>query len=259
MANENENSRYSYGWRPDLPDMRDLRYSAPLEVLQNLPARLDLRAQCPPIVDQGRLGSCTGNAIASSFYFSELKQQINNAFQPSRLFIYYNERKIEATIPWDCGASIRDGFKSINKDGVCSEELWTYDIHRFAEQPPAECYEQAQDHQTLAYRSLQQTLSELKGCLYEGYPFVFGFTVYDSFESDEVANTGRVPLPGYDEEVKGGHAVMAVGYDDSSQSFVVQNSWGEGWGDHGFFYMPYAYIGDISLARDFWTMRTVEG
>ena len=111
----------------------------------------------------------------------------------------------------------------------------------------------------VSYSRLVQTLSQMKGCLASGYPFVFGFTVYDSFEGDHVAKTGVVPMPGSGESVLGGHAVMAVGYDDNDQRFIVRNSWGTGWGMHGYFAMPYSYLTDRSLASDFWTIRLVTG
>jgi len=99
-------------------------------------------------------------------------------------------------------------------------------------------------------------ISTLKGCLASGYPFVFGFTVYQSFESAQVAKTGIVPMPAPHEAVVGGHAVLAVGYDDASQQFIVRNSWGDGWGIKGYFMMPYGYLTDTSLSDDFWTVQT---
>jgi C1A family cysteine protease len=98
----------------------------------------------------------------------------------------------------------------------------------------------------------------MKGCLASGYPFVFGFTVYDSFESQQVANTGIVPMPASGESVVGGHAVMAVGYDDSQHRFIVRNSWGSGWGMQGYFTIPYAYLTEANLSSDFWTIRLVQ-
>jgi C1A family cysteine protease len=95
----------------------------------------------------------------------------------------------------------------------------------------------------------------MKACLASGYPFIFGFTVYDSFESDAVAKTGIVPMPSKTELVLGGHAVMAVGYDDSKKWFIVRNSWGEDWGDKGYFYIPYDYLTNKNLASDFWTIK----
>ena len=105
--------------------------------------------------------------------------------------------------------------------------------------------------------SIDQNLADMKGCLASGYPFVFGFTVYDSFESQQVAQSGVLSMPAAGEAVAGGHAVLAVGYDDSKSMFIIRNSWGSGWGLAGYFYMPYAYLLDNNLSDDFWTIRTV--
>jgi C1A family cysteine protease len=248
-----------YGWVPDLPDSRDHLYTAPQEVLTILPSKVDLRPQCPPVLDQGHLGSCTANAIGNAHRFDQIKQRINPDFLPSRLFIYYNERNIEGTVDSDSGAMIRDGIKTIAKQGVCPEELWPYDVLKFTKKPSAKAYQEALKHQAISYQRLLQTLSQMKGCLAAGYPFVFGFTVYESFESQTVAKTGKVPLPSPSESSVGGHAVMAVGYNDASQSFIVMNSWSTKWGDKGFCYIPYSYLTDTDLAADFWTIRIIEG
>ena len=105
---------------------------------------------------------------------------------------------------------------------------------------------------------MTQNAAQLKSCLASGYPFVFGFTVYESFESQAVAKTGVVPMPAHTEKVLGGHAVLSVGYDDASQRFIVMNSWSAAWGQKGFFTIPYAYLTDRGLASDFWTISTVE-
>jgi C1A family cysteine protease len=98
----------------------------------------------------------------------------------------------------------------------------------------------------------------MRSCLAEGFPFVFGFTVYASFESAKVANTGVVPMPVLAEKVLGGHAVLAVGYNDKQKRFLVRNSWGTGWGMSGYFTIPYAYLTDSNLADDMWTIRDEE-
>jgi C1A family cysteine protease len=118
-----------YGWVPDLPDARDHMYAAPQRVLATLPSQVDLRPQCPPVVDQGALGSCTANAIANAHLFNQRKQMAAQSFLPSRLFIYYNERVMEGTVNSDSGAMIRDGIKSIAKQGVCPETQWPYIRH----------------------------------------------------------------------------------------------------------------------------------
>ena len=231
-------------------------YSAPEEVLAALPKKVDLKSKLPKVYDQGHLGSCTANAIGAAFEFDEMQSGAAD-FMPSRLFIYYNERAIEGTVDSDSGAMIRDGIKSVASDGVCPEPEWPYDVARFTRKPSAKCYQDARLDRAVSYQRLIQDLNQMKGCLASGYPFVFGFTVYESFESPGVARTGHAPMPRVGERAVGGHAVMAVGYDEAKQWFVVRNSWGTVWGIKGYFTMPYAYLLQPGLSQDFWTIRLV--
>ena len=247
-----------YGWNRDLPDGRDFMYAAPIEVIKALPKTVDMRPQCPDVYDQGQLGSCTANAIGGALEFDQMKQKEPNPFTPSRLFIYYNERAIEGTVGSDSGAQIRDGVKSVNQLGAPPETDWPYVIAKFTNKPPKKAYTDALHNQAILYQRLTPTLSQLKGCLASGYPFVFGFTVYESFESAAVAKSGKVPMPRAGEQQLGGHAVLAVGYQESNQTFIVRNSWGTGWGMKGYFTMPYPYLLQPTLASDFWTIRSVE-
>ena len=247
-----------YGWKEDRKDARDYKFKVPRAVLKALPTVADLRSKCSAVVDQGPLGSCTGNAVSSLHHFMQMKQQAPIIFAPSRLFVYYNARVLEGTASWDSGCEIRDGMKAIAKKGVCRETHWPYVISRFATKPKALCYTLGMKHQAITYYRVTQTLAQLKGCLAAGYPFVFGFLVYESFESDEVTNNGVVPLPDPSEELLGGHAVMAVGYEESSKRFLVRNSWGADWGLGGYFTMPYAYLANPSLSSDIWTVRLIE-
>lgn len=238
-----------YTWKPDLPDHRDYSFSSPN--LGGIPQHVDLRPHCPPVVDQGQLGSCTANALAGAMGY------IHAAATPfSRLFIYYNERAIEHHITSDSGAMIRDGIKTLAKKGVCAEAEWPYNIAQFKKKPSAKCFTDAQANRIATYSRLS-TLNDMLQCLADGYPFVFGFTVYESFESQEVASTGVMNLPAANEQPLGGHAVMAVGYDMASQRLIVRNSWGTGWGldGSGYFTMPFAYVTNRGLSDDFWTVR----
>jgi C1A family cysteine protease len=257
-----------YGWRPDLPDHRDFTYSAPPQFTKkNLGSSVDLRKVWrAPCYDQGNLGSCTGNAIAGAIEFALAKKKAG-VFTPSRLFIYYNERVIEGTVDSDAGAQIRDGMKSVAGVGYCGEtapppskcpanSLWPYDISKFKDKPPAPSYQCAANHKVDSYYSVTQNLADMKGCLAEGFPFVFGFTVYESFE--QMAAPWVVPMPQQGETVVGGHAVLAMGYDDKEEVFLIRNSWGPKWGIKGYFYMPYAYLLDDNLSDDLWTVRLAE-
>jgi len=249
---------HRYGWQRDLPDQRDHVYSAPHPPLTELPEKVDLRAQCPPVYDQGKLGSCTANALAGAYAFAQQAQGLP-AFVPSRLFIYYNERSLEGTVTSDSGAQLRDGIKTLNKQGVCPEPLWPYVLPRFTAKPSPAAYQAAARHQLLSYQRVLPTLTQLRGCLAEGRPFALGFAVYESFESPAVAKTGQAPLPGPSERALGGHAVLCVGYSNANQRFLLRNSWGPSWGQQGYFTLPYAYLLDPNLSADFWTMELVEG
>jgi len=246
----------NYGWVPDLPDHRDLSYSAPAQFLMALPTSVDLTSKCPHVYDQGQLGSCTGNAIAGAIQFEQMKQKLKS-FTPSRLFIYYNERVKEHTVASDSGAQIRDGMKVVAKLGAPPETDWPYDINQFADKPPASAFTDAAKNKVTSYQRVTRSLSQFKGCLASGYPFVFGFTVYDGFESTTVAQTGHASMPQANEQVVGGHAVLAVGYDDQNQWFIVRNSWGTTWGMDGYFTLPYQYLLETNLSDDFWTVRLV--
>jgi C1A family cysteine protease len=245
-----------YGWVPDVPDQRDLLYSAVRPAPVTLPPRIDLRPMCSPVENQGDLGSCTGNALAGAIEFLERKDHAVFV-DASRLFIYYNERALEGTIKSDSGAMIRDGIKTLKNQGVCSETLWPYIVTKFAIKPSAACYKEALNCQITSYHRIL-TLDEMRACLADGFPFVFGFTVYESFESQEVERTGVVQMPRPNERSLGGHAVLAVGYNEAQKRFIVRNSWGTDWGQKGYFSIPYEYLASRNLADDFWTIRRGE-
>ena len=224
-----------------------------------MPPSVDLRANFPPVYDQGQLGSCTGNAIAGALQFERLKQSSGPTFTPSRLFIYYNERVIEGTVDTDAGAKIRDGIKSVAKQGVCSETtvaLRHRQVHDEAVAQPA--YNDAAKHTAISYSRVARTLTQMKGCLAAGFPFVFGFTVYESFESAAVAKTGKVPMPKPSEAVRrrprgaGGRLRRRA---SSASSCATPGA--PSWGQKGYFTMPYAYLTEPNLSDDFWTIRLV--
>jgi len=246
-----------FGWVRDVPDQRDLLYAAPPEVAAALPRQIDLRQGFTPCYDQGRLGSCTANAIAGALQFLEAKEGAAAPLMPSRLFIYYNERVLEGTVDADGGAQIRDGIKTVVKQGFCPEAEWPYDIARFALRPSDACYTDAARERVSQYLRLDPALVPLLTCLATGYPFLFGFSVYESFETAAVAATGVAHLPGPGERLVGGHAVVAAGYDMDAARFLIRNSWGSAWGSNGYFTLPFQYLTDPMLAADFWTIREV--
>jgi C1A family cysteine protease len=236
--------------------MRD--YMLAIAPAKTLPESVSLRAQMPPVYDQGQLGSCTANSIGAILELNERKQQEKDAATPSRLFIYYNERVMEGTVSEDAGAEIRDGIKSVAQLGAPPETSWPYDITKFSKKPTAKVYSQAKKHLALRYARVLQDTIPLQTVLAGGEAISFGFTVYSSFETD-VGSDGIVPMPKPDEKVLGGHAVVAIGYQQIKGQlyFECRNSWGTGWGDKGHFWMPSSYITSSSLASDFWVVSQV--
>lgn len=248
--------RRKYGWIKDKEDSRDFLFEKIQKPIP-LPKKIDLRKNCSPVEDQGQLGSCTANALAGSLEFLEIKDGMK-LIDLSRLFIYYNERAIEGTVDFDSGAELRDGIKSLVKLGVCPEKEWKYDISKFKMKPNGKAFAEAAQHKIISYYRIQN-LNEMKNCLANRHPFVFGFIVFESFESEEVAATGKVNMPQPNEQMIGGHAVVAVGYDDSEKRFIVRNSWGSKWGMNGYFTIPYEYLADKNLASDMWMILKEDG
>jgi C1A family cysteine protease len=245
------NAKRRYDWQPDTPDKRDYVF-ADYPMLDHVPPLVDLRHGCSAVEDQGHLGACTGKAWTGEMEFIHRTQGVPDEL--SALFVYYNERWLEDTVADDSGAEIRTGAKAIAKWGVCRASLCPYVISRYARKPSAAAYTDGLLHTISSYWRID-TLEEMRACLAEGFPFVFGFSVYESFESHAVAQTGIVPMPGPHERMLGGHAVVAVGYSDYHQAFFVRNSWGKAWGINGYCMMPYAYLTDRDLSDDFWTVR----
>lgn len=261
--------KHFYGWRPEPKDHRDRRYTAPYTLLlAPLPKAVDLRPQMPAVWNQGQLGSCTGHGITACDMFLAASQWMAKnpgkawadayaaVVMRSRLGLYYLERAMEGTINSDAGGMIRDGIKCLVNQGCGSEKLWPYDITKFTQKPSAVWFKDGLNNQLLTYTKIADgSLMNMKACLAEGFPFVFGFTVYESFESPAVEKTGIMPIPERTERALGGHCVAAVGYDDASQRLLVRNSWGTDWGMAGYFTMPYAVTPDCT---DCWTLRSEE-
>jgi C1A family cysteine protease len=245
----------SYKLLRDLWNINDIFYYVPNKILfSELPASVDLRAQCPPVRDQGQIGACTAFATTGMLGYDRIRQKLD-LFPYSELFLYYNTREKEGHQNSDAGASIRDTIKCALKQGVCHEELWPYNEDHVLMPPAQGCYQDALLHRAVVYKRVPQNLIHMKAVLAGGYPFVIGISVYESFESEEVAKTGIVPMPKPGEKLLGGHAFMCCGYDSSD--FIGQNSWGE-WGDHGYFRIPADYLLHPYLSGDSWTIQQVD-
>ncbi|HEY1835848.1 MAG TPA: C1 family peptidase [Candidatus Saccharimonadales bacterium] len=264
MAQNVTAKNHGLGWLPDLPDQRDVIFdgkAALAKVAAPVPKQVDLRAKCPPVYNQGALGSCTANALAAAFDFDRHAEG-DPFMTPSRLFIYWNERELEGTTGSDAGARIRDGVKVLKKIGTPPETDWPYDIAEFTDKPNAKSFADARKNEALTYQRivtpLGQPTHDMLACLASGYPFVSGITLYESFESPTATKTGVIPMPGKSESVLGGHAIVVVGFEQAKQRFICRNSWGKTWGDKGYFYLPFAYLTSRGLASDMWVIKTVE-
>ena len=216
-------------------------------------AKVDLRSKIKIMYDQGNIGSCTANALCYAYVFGA------PTFSPSRLFLYYNERVLDGgdyTI--DDGSTLSQGINALETYGVCKESSWAYITNNIAVKPSKEAYIEGLKNEVLMASRVLQTMDSMKGCLIAGYPFVVGFEVYSSFESSKVSATGMVPMPNtVTEPLLGGHACICLGYDDSKKVWIMQNSWGTGWGDKGYFYLPYAYLTSSELAGDIWRILKI--
>lgn len=214
---------------------------------------IDLRTNVnmPPVYDQGNIGSCTANALVAIFQFDE------PTFYGSRLFLYYNERKIENHIPKDSGASLSSGIMALQVFGLCSDTTWPYDETKFAVNPPVSAYKEALRNRALQVKNIKQDATSMKRYLSLGLPFVVGIAVFEEFESDAVAKTGYVPMPTKESQFLGGHAVVCCGYTENNY-WIMRNSWGENWGVKGYFYLPFDYLLVRSLSSDLWGIQVVQ-
>ena len=244
-----------YGLKgPDKIDRRDFQLSFSRKL--TLPASYSIRTNCPPIMDQGQLSSCVANACVGAMEFNE--EGTSNYLELSRLMLYYLARVVDGDVHEDDGTNLRTAISCLANQGTCEEYLWPYITDDFADEPTPACYSDALNRRILAYHRIV-SMFDMKACLASGKPFVLGIPVYESFEDDNVAKTGTVPMPSFVEEIFGYHAVYCCGFDDRTQRFTCANSWGISWGDKGFFTLPYAYIEDYVVpegAGDCWTITS---
>jgi C1A family cysteine protease len=276
--------KFGMGWLPDYPDFRDyteehedvnkiLTPTGLIKAAKSLPAAVDLRQWCSPIEDQGSIGSCTAHAGVGIVEYYE-KKAFGKYIDASRLFLYKVTRNLSH---WtgDTGAFLRTTMGALVLFGAPPEEYWPYKIADFDKEPTAFCYAFAQSYQAIKYyrhdppgTAKDVLLNRIKKYLAAGHPSIFGFTVYSSI--GQAGKTGKIPYPCKGEKIEGGHAIIAIGYDDkikiknsgscgkeTTGALLIRNSWGTGWGDGGYGWLPYEYVLK-GLAEDFWSMLKKE-
>jgi C1A family cysteine protease len=234
-------------------DSAQLAVGAPyLSAGNTLATAMDLRANCAPVYNQGQLGACTGFAAAKGMLEFLLRKKTGNAPSMAALYLYYYERSAEHTIGRDAGAQIVDSAFVLRSRGCATEVNCPYNIDTFENAPNANSEAEA-PHYRVSTTSHLHTIADMINCLCEGYVFIGGIDIFESFESDAVAASGIVPMPQPGEKLMGGHAVCFVGFDMKRGAFLVRNSWGADWGLDGYFWLPFQFV--TSYGSDFWTAR----
>lgn len=250
-------TKYAGGWRPDAPDYRDDLFLAEAVAL---PPQFSLVDKMPPIDDQNGYGACVAHSTEAALRYEHNKQGLGD-IQFSRAFIYYMARTIDGDPSSDSGTSNRAGAKSVARYGACPEAEWAYTESHIYMRPAAQQMSDARMDRVLRYQRVSRNLNNMKQAIFR-FPMIYGISVYESFETDEVTNTGIIPMPTRRrEQLLGGHSMLAVGWDDSKQWFIVRNSWGVNWGSrelpgHGF--LPYQYLMNRGLSADFWILTLAQ-
>lgn len=264
------------GWHRDLPDIRDRTAESEsihkilgqcnrlkAVVKKKLPKKVDLRQWCSPIENQGSIGSCTAHAGVGLMEYYERRTSGKHT-EVSRLFLYKVTRQLLG-FKGDEGAYLRSTMKAMVLFGVPPEKYWPYRVDKFNDEPDNFCFSFAQNYQAIKYyrldppgRSPADVLAEVKKNLAAELPSMFGFSVYNSMPALG-EGTGNIPYPGRGDSLDGGHAVVAVGYDDDKKigadtgALLIRNSWGTQWGEAGYGWLPYKYV-LTGLADDFWAL-----
>ncbi|MDZ4761986.1 MAG: C1 family peptidase [Alphaproteobacteria bacterium] len=223
----------------------------------SLPDRVDMRAYCSPVEDQLKTNSCTANAIVGALEYHQRKAG-RGVTDLSRLFVYFNARKLADTQLMDCGSHIHHVMAAMLAYGACEERIWPFDEENVTALPGQEVYENAAKHEAFQYARSPLGQSAMQAVA-AGLPVVFGTYIPGSYY-EEAAKTGIMPGPkGRAEPQAGGHAMLIVGYDQPGRYWIVRNSWGSGWAERGYFKLPFDTLTTFSSPEHFWTVGDIEG
>lgn len=245
-------SRLGWKGRPPFPDPRDADHAYRRRFPKVYVPKVK-NLICAPVADQGDLGACVYFAIVAHLAATAVEND-QMPMNLSQLFGYYNYRETHADINQDEGCYINEAVKLTAKSGICKETSWEYILKNWNRKPPDRCYGEAFEHRALSYHSVL-TLEDMIQTIAAGYGFVGGFNCYESIDAPVTQQTGIIRMPEPGEKMQGGHGIFIAGYDLNTQMFRFQNSWGKGWGDEGFGYIPFKYLTDPYLAADFWCVR----
>jgi C1A family cysteine protease len=227
---------------------------------RKLPPSVDLRHFLTDIEDQGNTNSCVANAVAGAYEYLAKRHLGEDAYNVSRLFIYFNARMAQESEAEDNGSFICDAIEGLREHGACSEETWPFEESSVTDEPSDDAYDEAARFLVESSELVPVDLDAWRHCLAEGYPIIFGIALFNSF--DQQRKKGLVPMPLQSESSRGdhgNHAMLCVGYSDTDKLFIVRNSWGNGWGDDGYCYIPYSYMvnPDFNLG-DCWIIKQLD-
>lgn len=225
-----------------IPIIQEPLSKPPLETPKIL-KKVDLRNKFPDAYDQGKIGSCSANALCSIFDYDTIN------FKGSRLFLYYNERALINETNEDNGAYLSDGIYSLKSNGICEEKYWEYKLENLFKRPPDDIYQKAKENYLIEAFNISNDLLTIKKWIDNNEPIALAISIFSNFMSINTKITGKVGMPSKNDKFLGGHAVVICGYDDNSQELILRNSWGTYWGERGYFYLPYDYL---KFCGDLW-------
>jgi len=209
----------------------------------------------PEIVDQGNIESCVPTCISTVYYYLTMKQSNHLNFRISRLYLYYQFRRLYDDVKLDEGSTIRDCINILYKDGVVPEFLYPYVESKIFNNPSEFLEKYSRFCKCLGFENISRKV--IKQYLLLDNPVLCGIKLFDSVYSDEVKNSGIINYSEEYDKILGGHCIILVGFDDSKKYYKFINSWGSTWGDKGFGYLPYDYIKNIRLSNEFYIIKNI--